>query len=198
MYRFEIINEIANKINAKNYLEIGVFDGFCFERVNIQYKDAVDPCPKTEHTNFKMTSDDFFSCINPRRGYDIIFIDGLHIHEQSRKDFINAEKHLNPGGFILFHDTNPPTEDHAREEWVLEAWNGNVYKTIIELRATWPNLNIFTVNTDWGVTVVQKGYQKKLNINLDECLNYQFFDKNREEILNLITVEEFKEWISYL
>ena len=167
MYRFEIINEIANKINAKNYLEIGVFDGFCFERVNIKNKHGVDPDPKTNHTNFKLNSDDFFSVINPKIGYDIIFIDGLHIYEQCRKDFLNAERHLNPGGFILFHDTNPPTEDHAKEEWILEAWNGNVYKTIIELRATWPNLNIFTVDTDWGVTIVQKGYQKKLNINLD-------------------------------
>lgn len=198
MNRYDIINAIASKTGAKDYLEIGVYDGFCFERVNIQNKDAVDPAPRTEHTNFRMTSDRFFEYLNPKKGYDIIFIDGLHIHSQSRMDFINSERHLNPGGFILFHDTNPPTREHALEERVQEAWNGNVYQTIMELRSEWPNLNIFTVNTDWGVTVVQRGHQNRMLLNLERCMNYEFFDLNRTEILNLISVDEFNLWISKL
>lgn len=195
MNRFDIINAIASKTGAKDYLEIGVYDGYCFERVNIPNKDAVDPAPKTEHTNFRMTSDKFFEYLNPKKGYDIIFIDGLHIHSQSRLDFMNAERHLNPGGFILFHDTNPPTKAHGSEDWTLEAWNGTVYQTIIELRSEWPNINLFTVETDWGVTVVQRGFQNRMMLNLDKCLNYDFFDAHRTEVLNLISVDQFNEWI---
>lgn len=196
MIRFEIINAIAEKIGARDYLEIGVNDGYCFEKVEIENKDAVDPEPRSHHTNFRITSDKFFEYLNPKKGYDIIFIDGLHLHRQSRLDFFNAERHLNPGGFILFHDTNPPSWDLALEEWVHEAWNGTVYQTIIELRAKWPNLSIFTVDTDWGVTVVRKGQQQTLDINLDECMNYDFFDRNRKEILNLVSVDEFKTWLT--
>lgn len=198
MNRFDIINAIASKTGASTYLEIGVYDGYCFERVKIPHKDAVDPEPKTEHTNFRMTSDKFFDFVNPKRGYDIIFIDGLHTHAQSKTDFINAEKHLNPGGFILFHDTNPPTEVHATEENNGGAWNGTVFKTIIELRSEWPNINLFTVDTDWGVTVVQRGLQKRMVLNLESCLNYNFFYLNRNEILNLISVDQFNQWISKL
>ena len=195
MNRFDIINSIASKIKASDYLEIGVYDGYCFERVMIPNKDAVDPDSPFRHTNFRMTSDKFFDYLNPKKGYDIIFIDGLHVHEQSLRDFINSEKHLNPGGFIIFHDTNPPTKSHATDECKSGDWNGSVYKTIITLRSEWPNLNIFTVDTDWGVTVVTKGWQKRMILNLERCLNYDFFDENRKEILNLISVDEFREWI---
>lgn len=198
MQRFDIINTIAGKTGAVDYLEIGVFDGYCFERVEIANKDGVDPDPATKHTNFRMTSDKFFDYLNPKKGYDIIFIDGLHLHRQSRVDFINSERHLNPGGFILFHDTNPPSEQHGTEDWVLEAWNGTVYQTIMELRCKWPHLTIFTVDTDWGVTVVQRGYQETLKIDLENSLNYRFFEAHRKEVLNLITVDEFKEWAKKL
>jgi hypothetical protein len=196
MYRYDIINKIAKKIKAKDYLEIGVYDGKCFQNVEIENKDAVDPSPISDHTNFKITSDKFFEYLNPRKGYDIVFIDGLHLHKQSRKDFFNADMHLNPGGFILFHDTNPATFDHCQEQWILPEWNGTVYQTIIELRSEFSSYEIFTVDTDYGVTVVRKGYQDKLNLNLSNCMNFHFFNANRKEILNLISVEEFENWVS--
>lgn len=196
MNRFDIINEIASKTRAVNYLEIGVYDGYCFERVQIPIKDAVDPDPKSHHTNHIKTSDAFFENLNPKKGYDIIFIDGLHTYEQSLKDFRNSERHLNPGGHIIFHDTNPPTELHASDVQISGDWNGTVYKTVIELRSEWPNLNIFTVDTDWGVTVITRGEQEALRLDLGNCLNYRFFESNRQRLLNLISVDEFKNRIS--
>lgn len=197
MYRFDIINLIAPKIDAVDYLEIGVNLGQTFERIIIKNKDGVDPEPLSHHTNFRMTSDKFFDYLHPRKGYDIVFIDGLHIHEQAYRDFLNSFNHLNPGGFILFHDTNPPSKDHAGETQVFEQWNGNVYQTIMKLRSEWPNLTIFTVETDWGVTIVQKGFQKTIEMK-PEDYNYEFFDLNRKEILNLISVEEFIQWVKSL
>lgn len=193
MYRFDIINYLAKKINAIDYLEIGVYKGYSFERVNIINKDGVDPEGQSEHTNFRITSDKFFDYIKPDKLYDIIFIDGLHLYEQSLKDFNNSLLHLKPNGYVVFHDTSPPTEKHATEEWILDAWNGTVYKTIVKLRSERDDLNIFTVDTDWGVTVVCRGEQTPLNLDLNECLNFEYFDKNRKELLNLITIKDFVE-----
>lgn len=197
MHRFDIINLIAEKTFAKDYLEIGVDLGQTFNCVSIKNKDGVDPNPDCYFANFNMTSDKFFEYLNPKKGFDIVFIDGLHIHEQSRKDFYNSEKHLNPGGYIIFHDTNPPTKHHASEEQVPGDWNGSVYKTIMELRSEHNNLSILTVDTDWGVTIVTKGQQRKININQSDY-NYEFFDRNRKELLNLISIDEFKYWLNKL
>jgi hypothetical protein len=35
------------------------------------------------------------------------YIDGAHTYEAARRDFENAARHLLPGGFILFDDSNP-------------------------------------------------------------------------------------------
>ena len=39
----------------------------------------------------------------------MIFIDGDHSFEQSRRDVEHALAHLAPEGVILVHDCNPPT-----------------------------------------------------------------------------------------
>jgi predicted O-methyltransferase YrrM len=36
--------------------------------------------------------------------FDVIFIDADHSYEGVRKDFVNAQKHINEGGLIIFHD----------------------------------------------------------------------------------------------
>jgi hypothetical protein len=48
------------------------------------------------------------------------------------------------------------------------------------------------VDTDWGVGVVRKGSQEIYNkTSLEECLIWDYFDKHRVELNNLITVEDF-------
>ena len=64
MQRYDIINALAQKNNAKNYLEIGVSRGRNFVRVNIENKIGVDPSPNggmgRENVTHVMTSDEFF------------------------------------------------------------------------------------------------------------------------------------------
>ena len=52
-----------------------------------------------------MTSDEFFS--QNKETFDLIFIDGLHIHEQVLKDIDNSLNVLNENGVILLHDCLP-------------------------------------------------------------------------------------------
>lgn len=192
LMRYDIINFLAKKINAQRYLEIGVRNGtHCFDLINIPIKDGVDPNPVTHHTKFKLTSDEFFAYLNPSIKYDIIFIDGLHIHDQVNRDIVNSFNHLNDNGFVVIHDTNPPTEDHAREEVVLFDWNGTVYRSIMEVRATREDIETVTVNTDWGVSILKKGAANKVDYKVPEDLNWEVFNSDRVKALGLISVAGF-------
>lgn len=193
--RIDIINSLIKKFNYKKYLEIGVRKGDCISKITAPHKDGVDP-EFSLYTNFVMTSDDFFKSINKDTKYDIVFIDGLHTYSQVKKDIINSLNYISDNGTILLHDSNPQTEDAASEVKISTVWNGTVYKAIIDLRINRDDLEIFTINADQGVCVIRKGKQNKLNFNLDDCLNYDFFSKNRKECLNLISVNDFIIWIN--
>jgi predicted O-methyltransferase YrrM len=108
----ELLNLIAKKINAKIYIEIGVFNpSHNFDHIEVEQKVGVDPDPKANATAI-MTSDNFFNLFSKIGGKaDLVWIDGLHYKDQVRKDITNAWNILNPGGVIALHDCNPPTEE---------------------------------------------------------------------------------------
>lgn len=201
MYRFDIINHFITKYNFVNYLEIGVFHGECIEAVIAKHKDGVDPGnegvvhPKV---NFPITSDDFFNLIKDHDiQYDIIFIDGLHHSEQVIKDITNSLKHSIDNGVIAMHDCNPPTKAHAQvPRNGQREWNGDTYKAFLQSRIDNPQHKHFVVNDDWGVGVILKN-QGDFSISKDELQqgidSWDYFDQNRDKLLNLITPDEFKE-----
>lgn len=200
MTRSELINTIIRKNNYKTYLEIGVNTpaqpGWSHDNIKIDIKHGVDPSEKV-NTTFKMTSDEFFSKhINVK--YDIVFVDGLHLFEQAHRDIINSLKWLNDGGTVVVHDCNPITEITQRREKQVGPWHGDVWKAILKLRIENPNIIIYTVNTDEGCAIIQKGSQKLfISPKQDlEHLDFDYFDANRKEILNLISVIDFKKKIN--
>ncbi len=209
--RIEIINELIKKNAYKTYLEIGVNTpaqpGYSHASINIETKHGVDPAVDT---TFKMTSDEFFAN-HIQIKYDIIFVDGLHVFEQAYKDIINSLVWLNDNGTIVVHDCNPTKEVTQRPQQPTKlwqriwygiiygswhgVWHGDVWKTILKLRIENPNVQIFTIDTDEGCAIIKKGPQK-LFVPIDSTENiytYNFFKKNRKQILNLISVREFKE-----
>jgi hypothetical protein len=198
MYRYDIINHFITKLNLKTYLEIGVFDGECIQKINCPIKDWVDPCIEKGESigvNYKMTSDDFFNS-NRDKFYDIIFIDGLHHSEQVDIDIENSLKQTNENGIVIIHDCNPPTLNHTLIPRVQPEWNGDVYKSILKFRKNNINHKYFTVDCDWGVGVIMKNSNlgnKVKNIDFEMgIVSWDYFDFNRNDLLNLITVEEFK------
>lgn len=186
--RMDIINHLIRKNSYKKYLEIGVRNGQCIAAINAEHKDGVDPVP-SRHTNYQITSDDFFANLNKDYKYDIIFIDGLHYDYQVYKDIKNSLEHLAENGIIICHDMNPPFEICQRREVVVGSWNGDSWKAFVQLRTEREDLTMFTIDTDWGLGVIKRGKQSLLKI--EEPLTYEYMDKNRKELLNLITVEEF-------
>lgn len=193
--RYDLLNHLIEVNGFKRYLEIGVFNGANIKNICIEHKDGVDPGVEgviSEFVNYPVTSDEFFNTLNPYFKYDIIFIDGLHHSDQVDKDIQNSLKHLNDGGYILLHDCNPPEEFLQIVPRESGLWNGDVWKSIVKLRCTDPNLEMNVVDTDWGVGVIRRGNQEVYNkANLDTCLEWNYFDNNREELMNIISVDEF-------
>jgi hypothetical protein len=162
---------------------------------------------------FRVTSDDFFlenEALVASRGIDVCLVDGLHTYEQSLKDVLNALKYLTPKGVILVHDCNPSTELMARPASAIEelihlgipdwdgAWSGDVWKTIVHLRALRNDVDAFVLDCDTGIGIVTRRCRKvalpysEVDIN---AMDYSYLSNNRQALLGLQPREYFKEFL---
>ena len=91
------------------------------------------------------------------------------------------------------HDCNPPTEIHQRKNYEVNgkfpAWNGTTWRSFAKLRLNNHNLEMYCVDCDWGVGIIQKGFQTLFKSKYK--LSYDLLEKNRKKLLNLISVKEF-------
>lgn len=195
MQRFDIINSFIQKYGYSHYLEIGVSNGDTFRNINIQHKESVDPAMgryNTANPTYKMTSDEFFEKYREKK-YDIIFIDGLHHSEQVDKDIKNSLNVLNENGVIILHDCNPTSEEEQLVPRETTRWLGDVWKSFVSFKSLNKlNYECFVVDTDCGCGVIRDG-KTSLDIELPEKLTYQWFNKNRKQALNLISIQDFKQ-----
>ena len=138
-------------------MEIGCFENENFDKINIESKTGVDP---VSGGTVRDTSDNFF--LKNQIFYDIIFIDGLHIYNQVRKDIANSLKFLKPNGIIILHDCLPLKIRDQMVPRSHEHWNGDTWKALVEVR-TLENVDTYTILADNGLGVVLK--RKNRNIN---------------------------------
>lgn len=189
MNHITIIQDLINKNNFKNYLEIGIELAVCFNQIICENKRGVDPdpeCRKYVKSGYFhcMPSDVFFGCSTLL--YDVILVDGLHLAEQTLKDIENALNCLNEGGYIIVHDCNPPKEDMQivpRGERI--QWTGDVWKAWVHLRRR-PDLSMKVMNCDYGCGIIQKGSQEPLIVDNPDWTG---FVQNKKLWLNLVDVE---------
>lgn len=186
MSRTELINHFIRKYKFKSYLEIGVEAGHNLNAVYCAKKVGVDPNPNSAAT-VNLTSDEFFKTNKDK--WDVIFIDGLHLAEQVFKDVLNSLEVLTENGVILCHDCLPTHVNHQIREYDgVSAWTGDVWKGFVRLRAK-DDMVMRTINTDWGCGIITKGKQTPLIVPESE-LTYENFEKNKQEWMNVISVEE--------
>jgi SAM-dependent methyltransferase len=201
--RVEIVQAELDRFRRPRYLEIGVNVGVLFLHVRARRKVGVDPVPRIPrwkrlgHPNTAVrgrllatTSDEYFASIEPGETFDVVFVDGLHTHEQSLRDVENALAHLSTDGVVLVHDCNPadalaggPDPEATGDA----GWNGEVWKTIVHLRATRADLDVRVLDTDFGVGVVRRGEGSPGPGGLDAAtLTYDDLAARREELLGLV------------
>lgn len=200
------LTKLANSINCKSYLEIGILHGSTLLSIPTERRTGVDICltdlflwnlikwreinkiitEKEPHIKvWGMPSDEFFK--KNTDGFDLVFIDGLHEKSQVLRDINNSLGVLNIGGFIVCHDTIPIDELSSNPTAELKPyWCGNVFKAIIELRVKRPDLEIYTIPVPCGLTVIKKTDSSQLMLD-EKYLTYEFkeFDKEKELILNI-------------
>ena len=149
--RISFISTAVQKFQNCRYLEIGCSTNVCFNAIPAINKIGVDP---NAGGNVKDTSDNFFK--NNKKEFDVIFIDGLHIYEQCRKDVINSLEVLDKNGYIFLHDLTPRNwaeENVPRLKNTL--WTGDIWKVAIELSKT-KGIDFFVINADMGVGILRK------------------------------------------
>ena len=192
LYYYLFIERFQKKIKykfPKNYLEIGCDENHLFSKVQIHNKVGVDPI---KGGNIRMTSDQFFK--KNKKKFDLIFIDGLHIYKQVKRDIINSIKCLNKNGIILVHDCLPDSISKQAVPRFRKIWNGDVWKAITDLRQN-KNLEIFTCEIDQGIGIIQKKKNTsilKIKKNIKK-LKFRDFFYNYKLYLRIISLSEFKK-----
>jgi hypothetical protein len=192
MKRWDIIQGLINKNDYKSYLEIGVSSSQNFDRLRVTVKDSVDP---NGHATFNMTSDEFFAMRYGRK-YDIVFVDGLHLHEQVIRDIENSLDILSENGIIVVHDCMPQERyEQERTPRNGRPWTGDVWKAFAKLRMTRDDLEMCVVATDCGCGIVRPGSQEVYipASPLEEVFTWEYYRRHAPEMLNVIVPAQFKD-----
>lgn len=201
--RSNVLKRLTNLYEKPRYLEVGVARGTTFDRVPAARKVAVDPQFRFDHeamarehpeaTYHPVPSDEYFNrIIDADDEFDVIYLDGLHVYDQTLRDLLNALEHLQPRGVIVIDDTRPPTylaslpdrqqffEVKRATGATGKAWMGDVYKAVYFIEAICPYLSYATIANNHGQTVVWRSRR-------DETPGYGLKD------IGEITFERFRQ-----
>jgi hypothetical protein len=183
MNRTGVLQHLIDKYNLDSYLELGTQSrSQNFDKVKCKKKFCVDIDPLAK-ADFTGSTDEFFN--QNKECYSIVFVDAEHTAEQVRKDFENALKVLSPKGFIVLHDCNPETYERTLvpRPTPTGPWNGDVYRFVASIDAI-----KYCIDIDNGCMVVRNIYR---HWTFSEYPDWETFNTNRKELLNLISWEEF-------
>ena len=190
-YRWDLIKYLIDKHKYSEYLEIGCNEDLLFSKIQIKNKIGVDP---VSGGNIRKTSDDFFE--TNKKKFDIVFIDGLHVYEQVKKDILNSVNCLNEHGIILVHDCMPDSLSKQAVPRYKKLWTGDVWKAIVDLRQN-ENLEIFTCEMDMGIGIIRKGKNSSI-LKITKPINqlkFRDYFNNYKEYLRVISLEDLKKSI---
>jgi predicted O-methyltransferase YrrM len=172
-----MLGRLHQRLQPETYLEVGVRWGDSLTLARCT-SVGIDPDFKvTQELHGPMhlertTSDEFFARDNPLavfdgRPVDLAFIDGMHLAEFALRDFINIERHMAPGGVVVFDDMLPRNPLEAARDRKTVAWAGDVYKVVTVLREHRPDLVVLPLNTSPTGTLVVLGLDPSSTV-LDE------------------------------
>lgn len=158
VHKHHLLATMHDLLQPRTYFEIGVDQGQSLTLSSAR-TIAVDPAYRITRSiqcdvrTFLLTSDDFFAKPGSfdhfdGRPADLAFIDGMHLAEFVIRDFMNAEKHMSPGGVIILDDMLPRNSLEAQRIRRTTSWAGDVYKVHDVLRRHRPDLTILPVNTE--------------------------------------------------
>jgi len=161
----QLLHEFHAWLQPALYLEIGIESGRTLALAKPPTNAiGIDPKPLLQYTFeaptriFETTSDEFFSAHEVREQFgpvDLAFLDGLHLFDQTLRDFLHTEQQASENGIVLIHDCLPLHPLVAQRDPQTEFWSGDTWKVIPILRRYRPDLEVFTIaSAPTGLAVV--------------------------------------------
>jgi hypothetical protein len=214
MRKYEIVNTLIAKNRYRRYLEIGTpLAGFRFSRIDrtnlslchrLMYR-----CPASfqdgAEITFRSQDDRISQLINPAMSYDLIFIDAHHTLECSLRDLQAALDMLSPEGAIVAHDCCPTRKSAATPWFHPGSWTGVTYCAYIDFVLSHPDLDYYTVDSDFGCGVIKRATSADAprptasnplatlwhSERARQPDIFDFFRQHRKELLHLISIKDF-------
>jgi len=187
-----LLRLLVAKYHYKSYLEIGCRHDTTYKQIDVPRKVGVDP---VSGGTFRGTSDEFFSANKDK--FDLIFVDGLHEHEQVLRDVRNGLDTLNSNGTIVLHDCLPKDAAAAAyPQGSAPFWNGTVYRAVAQLRCD-PSIDVVTLDADWGLAVVRQRPNTDLLTSLPSTpLTFADYLSERDEIMRVVcSLDVLNDWL---
>lgn len=203
----DVISRFHTHLKPKNYVEIGIETGKTLSKAKPPtFAIGIDPMPvisvnfEAKTRIYSVTSDEFFDKYDlateiQSPAVDFVFLDGLHLFEQTLKDFMNIEKFSTPETVVVIHDCLPLNRLTAARERQTKFWSGDPWKIIPCLKQSRPDLNLFVINTPpTGLAVVTNLNASSTILHdnwhsiLDEYVEMEFnvTEEQRESFFNLV------------
>jgi hypothetical protein len=195
------INQLGAALSATRYLEIGVANGVTFRQVESPERTGVDPRFRFQTSRFEapgvrfaeVTSDQFFAASDRDEAWDIVFIDGLHVFEQTYRDLCNTLLHTGPRAAILIDDTWPSDifstlrdqsaaymqREAAKGASASRAWHGDVFKVVFAIHEFHTALDFATIaQGDHPQTLVWRSNDGRtpLGLSFEDISRLTYFD----------------------
>lgn len=152
----DLLGTLHDDLQPRRYLEIGIRKGASLA-LAVCESHAVDPAYEIErsvapaHTLYRTTSDTFFADPAHARvlapGFDLIFIDGMHLYEYALRDLVNALATARPGTVIVIDDIFPSSAAMAARVRATSAWTGDVWKLVPAVQQACPDVLVVGVDT---------------------------------------------------
>ena len=205
MLKHNIINLLGKKFNFTSYLEISsTSTGYAYNKIDSSIfitKSAiyylVDIKESRPDINIEANTYEYHHnrISNDKTKYDIVFVDPWHTYEQTMFDLKTALKFVSAKGIIVVHDCCPYSEDLVGPyKW--GPWCGQTYEAFIDFRYKHRELESFCLWADYGLGILS--LSPKFNIkqefadyDKERVKRFEYFNKNKKELLNLVEADEF-------
>lgn len=206
-WKTDIINWFGKEYGYTSFLEISTSTtGNRFDQVDsdifiikecLNYKvDILSHRKRNIDHNFPILNYDEHLIRIGDKKFDVILVDSFHTFEQSAKDIYIATQLLAKNGVIIIHDCNPMMK-RLIGEYHKGPWCGQTYEAFIQFHLANPTMEIATVDIDHGCGIIRPDITVNSRFTLknsSRLKKWNFFDKNRKGLLNLITVDQFVDF----
>ena len=193
-----IVNDLLIACGGRHFAELGNDGaGSYIVTVKADSNVSVSCGPAID----RLSEEQFLAATPPEGGYSVLSVDARYDEMKRCIDVIErCLPKLTDDGVLVVHHSNPPFPWHQRPAEDVEPrsdWTGQAWRAVIEFRIRHPQYEVFTVDTDWGCTVVwpSRRARRGAGVGSVDALAWPAFAHQRDTLLNLVDVAWFRRYL---